>query len=68
MVRMTYSMSHWLTQNYPELMPLIMFGHLELFTTKMNEEYISWCKTEEGSRYLVGGDKYEEYMRKRGNQ
>lgn len=37
---------------------LITFGHVELFTPEMQAEYIKWCQTEEGKRYLVGGDLY----------
>lgn len=60
MVRLTQSLSHWLFVNCPEKLPLIMFGHLELFTDEMKKEYLEWCKTEEGLSYLKGGSNYKE--------
>ena len=58
MIKLTCSLKHWLAINYPYDFILITFGHVELFTPKMQAEYIEWCKTEEGKRYLVGGDLY----------
>lgn len=58
MIKLTCSLNHWLAVNYPNDFILITFGHVELFTPKMQAEYIEWCKTEEGKRYLVGGDLY----------
>ena len=60
MVRLTQSLSHWLFVNHKELLPLIMFGHTELLTEEMFSEYIEWCKTEEGRKYLKGGSEYKE--------
>ena len=60
MVKLTQSLSVWLAQNHIEIYHLIIFGHLELFTQEMWDEYIAWCKTEEGSQYLIGGCKYRE--------
>lgn len=60
MVKLTASMSKWLWDNYKEKIPLIMFGHLEEFTDEMKEEYLAWCKTEEGRSYLEGGANYHE--------
>lgn len=37
-----------------------MFGHIELFTEEMNEEYLQWCQTDEGKKYLKGGSEYKE--------
>lgn len=39
MVKVTKSLAHWLHTNYPTLLPLIMFGHIELFTDDMRQEY-----------------------------
>lgn len=39
---------------------LIMFGHTELIINKMWNEYIAWCKTDEGRQYLKGGSKCKE--------
>lgn len=60
MVKMTESLKQWLWINHRELIPLIGFGHLELFTDEMKEQYIEWCKTEEGQQYLKGGAKYKD--------
>ena len=60
MVRLTQSLQHWLWLNNKELIPLIMFGHTELFTEKMQKEYLEWCQTEEGKKYLKGGSEYRE--------
>ena len=60
MVTLTQSLRRWLEINHIELIPLIMFGHLELFTIEMQEKYIEWCETDEGRQYLKGGSKYKE--------
>lgn len=60
MVSMTQSLKHWLWENHREIMPLIMLGHVELFTEEMQKEYLTWCKTEEGKSYLKGGSNYKE--------
>ena len=62
MVRLTQSLSQWLFDNHPEILPLIMFGHLELFTPEMEQEYLAWCLTEEGSKYLKGGSRYKKEL------
>jgi hypothetical protein len=58
MVKLTQSLSQWLFDNHREKLPLIMFGHTELLTDEMWNEYIAWCKTDEGRQYLKGGSKY----------
>lgn len=60
MVKLTKSLKHWLYVNHPELISSIMFGHVELFTKEMQKEYLAWCQTEDGMRYLKGGDLYED--------
>ena len=60
MVKLTQSMSKWLWDNHRGIYPLILFGHLELFTGEMQSEYLSWCQTEEGKKYLKGGEYYRE--------
>lgn len=60
MVKLTQSLRHWLFENYPDKLHLIMFGHVELFTEEMNIEYLQWCKTDEGKKYLKGGSEYKE--------
>lgn len=58
MVKLTQSLSQWLFDNHREKLALIMFGHTELLTDEMWNEYIAWCKTDEGKQYLKGGSKY----------
>lgn len=59
-VKLTESLKQWLFKNHPNKLPLIIFGHIELFTDEMREQYIEWCKTDEGKQYLKGGSKYKE--------
>ncbi|MBR1833276.1 MAG: hypothetical protein IJ784_12740 [Ruminiclostridium sp.] len=35
-----------------------MFGHTELLTQEMYDEYLKWVQTDEGKQYLKGGSKY----------
>lgn len=60
MMQLTQSLEQWLWQFHRKLLPLIMFGHTELFTEEMQEQYLAWCKTDEGKQYLKGGSKYKE--------
>lgn len=60
MVKLTQSLRQWLFENHPDKLPLIMFGHVELFTEEMNAEYLQWCQTDEGKKYLKGGSEYTE--------
>lgn len=59
MIKLTQSLNKWLFDNHKEILPLIILGHLELFTEEMQEEYLQWCKSEEGRKYLVGGQYYK---------
>lgn len=60
MVRLTQSLQEWLWRNHKEKVPLIMLGHTELFTPQMQQDYLAWCQTEEGRKYLKGGSEYKE--------
>jgi hypothetical protein len=61
MVKITQSLAHWLFENgYEKEMALISFGHVELFTSDMQKEYLKWCDTEDGKQYLKGGIYYTE--------
>lgn len=62
MVRLTQSLQHWLFITHADILPLIMFGHVELFTEEMQKEYLAWCQTEEGKSYLKGGSNYKEEL------
>lgn len=58
MVKLTQSLAKWLFDNHKDIVPLIMLGHLELFTENMQQEYLAWVQTEEGRKYLKGGSEY----------
>lgn len=60
MVELTQSFAHWLFEYDKELLPLVMFGHLEVITEEMLDQYLAWCKTDDGKQYLEGGSKYKE--------
>lgn len=60
MVTLTQSLEHWLLENHPAKFPLILFGHTELFTPDMESEYLAWCQTDDGRKYLKGGSEYKE--------
>ena len=60
MVTLTQSLEVWLFKYHKEKLPLIMFGHTELFTEEMQKDYLAWCLTDEGKQYLKGGSKYDE--------
>lgn len=62
MVRLTQSLAQWLWDNHRDLIAPIMFGHLELFTPEMEQEYLAWCLTDDGKQYLKGGSKYKEEL------
>lgn len=59
MIKLTQSLAQWLWNNHRDKLSPIMFGHLELLTDEMWNEYIDWCKTDEGRKYLRGGSKYK---------
>lgn len=63
MVKLTQSMDKWLWDNHKDKYALIMFGHTELLTEEMYEEYLAWCQTDEGKKYLKGGSEYKEEER-----
>lgn len=60
MIELTCSLRHWLFENHKDKLALILFGHTELMTDEMWDEYIDWCRTDDGKQYLEGGSKYEE--------
>ena len=59
MVFMTQSMEQFLWQFHRDKIGLILLGHTELFTKEMSEEYINWCRSDEGRKYLAGGSEYD---------
>ena len=64
MIRMTRSFSVWRLKFHREIYSPLMFGHIELLTKEMYQEYLDWVQTDEGKQYLEGGSKYkgEEVM------
>lgn len=60
MVKLTQSLATWLWRNHSDKAVLISFGHLELLTDEMYQEYVAWCQTDEGKQYLKGGSKFDE--------
>ena len=60
MIKLTQSLSEFLFRKDAQLLSLIMFGHTELLTQELYNEYLEWCKTEDGKQYLKGGSKYRE--------
>lgn len=60
MVKLTQSLKQWLWEYHRELIVPLTFGKVELFTPKLESQYLAWCQTEEGRQYLQGGSKYRE--------
>ena len=60
MVRLTQSLEHWLLENHPDKIAMILLGHIELYTEEMQKAYKEWCKTDDGRQYLLGGSKYKD--------
>ena len=60
MVKLTQSLSKWLFDYHKDKYGLILFGHTELLTDEMYQDYLAWCETEEGKKYLQGGSEYKE--------
>lgn len=59
MIVMTQSFEEWLTRYHLDLFGLLLFGHLEVLTPELRREYVEWCKTDEGKKYLRGGSEYD---------
>ena len=60
MIKLTQSLEQFMWQYYREKLTLLTFGHTEELTPEIWNEYIEWCKTDEGEQYLRGGSKYKE--------
>lgn len=64
MIKITQSMSVFLWKFHRDKLSLVMFGHFEVITKEIFDEYMEWCQTEEGKQYLKGGSKYNvEYAK-----
>ena len=51
MFELSPSLKHWLLENHPDKLTLIMFGHTEYMTDEMWDEYAEWIRTGEGMNY-----------------
>jgi hypothetical protein len=60
MIKLTQSLGIFLFEYHKDILVPITFGHLELLTKEIEQEYLEWCKTEEGKKYLKGGSEYDE--------
>ena len=58
MMKLTQSFAQYVWQFHKDKFSLIMFGHMELITEDMYNDYIAWCQTDDGKQYLKGGSKY----------
>lgn len=58
MNRMTHSFSVWCLKFHRDIYPLLMFGHNELITKEMYQEYLDWVQTDEGKQYLEDGGEH----------
>ena len=61
MLQLTQSLHHflWITDR-KDLIALLTFGHIELFTDELQKEYLAWLNTDEGKSYLEGGENYNK--------
>lgn len=49
MVKLTDSLREFLWQSdHKEMIPLLMFGHVELFTEEIQQEYAEWLAKKQG--------------------
>ena len=60
MLKLTQSLKKYLENYHSDIIIPLTFGHTELLTQEIWEEYIDWCQTDEGRQYLKGGSKYNE--------
>ena len=52
MAKLTHSLVAFLAKKHPDLIPFLIFGHVELFTDEIQNEYMEWLKTDEGKEAL----------------
>lgn len=55
MIEFTGGLDEFLMARYPKEFVLIGFGHTELFTEEMKQEYLKWYLSE----YINRGNNYE---------
>ena len=52
LIRLTRSLEVFLSQHYKDLIVPLSFGHSELLTEEIWQEYLSWCQTDEAKPYM----------------
>ena len=57
MVEMTQSLKRYMWEFHRKEYALVLFGHTEI-VDEYWDDYISWCRTDEGRSYLEGGINY----------
>lgn len=60
MITMTKSLSAFIWKYYKDLYVPLTFGHIELLTDNIQEEYIEWCQTEEAKQYFDKEEREKE--------
>lgn len=63
MLKLTPSLRQWLWLYHRDKIAIICFGHTELFTPEMKQDYLAWCLTDEGRSYLKGGSEYRDEVK-----
>lgn len=63
MVTLTCSLEAFLIKFHKDLVVPLTFGHTELLTDDIWQEYLAWCQTDEGKTYLEGGSNYQPIER-----
>lgn len=54
---MTRSFSVWCLKFHRDIYSLLRFGHTELLTEEMYQEYLDWAQTDESKQYLEESNK-----------
>lgn len=59
MVQLTKSLQTFLFLYHRDLLVPLTFGHIELYTKEIENEYYEWLRTEEGKKALEVKDEKE---------
>lgn len=52
MIKMTKSFEVFISRYHKDILVPLSFGHIELMTDEIWEEYVNWCETDEAKPYL----------------
>ena len=52
MIEMTKSFEVFIARKHKDILVPLSFGHIELMTDEIWEEYVNWCETDEAKPYL----------------